>query len=111
MWAAWSGGWGPYTRCVENQLHSFPSGDVTVAAALTTVGFLLIGGGWVRYLLFALPILSAIGRVAGARHYPSDCLAGMLLGIATAVVLWRVVMPREPAPSEPDGDGQPAVGG
>jgi membrane-associated phospholipid phosphatase len=92
MWAPWLGDWGLSVRFVENQLHSFPSGDVTVAAGLVMVAFLLVGRGWARHLLFAVPVLSAIGRIAAARHYPSDCLAGMVLGIAVAAVMWRVVM-------------------
>lgn len=100
MWAPWAGGWGLSVRFVENQLHSFPSGDVTVAAALATIGFLLIGRGWARYLLFAMPVLAAIGRIAAARHYPSDCVAGLVLGSAIAAVMWRVVM-REPSQAAP----------
>ncbi len=100
MWAPWFGGWGLSVRFVENQLHSFPSGDVTVAAGLAMVGFLLIGRGWARYLLFAMPVLSGMGRIVAARHYPSDCLAGMVLGIAIAAIMWRVVM-REPPEARP----------
>ncbi len=108
MWAPWFAEWGLSVRLVENQLHSFPSGDVTVAAGLVTVAFLLVGRGWARYLLFAVPVLSAIGRIAGARHYPSDCLAGMVLGIAVATVMWRVVMG---APAQARAPTAPAVAG
>jgi len=74
----------------DSRFHSFPSGDVTVAAGFGMVGFLLAGGGSARYLLFLVPVLSMAGRVCGARHYPSDCLAAIVLGVLTVWVLWRL---------------------
>jgi len=89
----WVGGWGVAACMIENELHSFPSGDVTIAASLATVMFLAIGRGRARYVLFLIPFLSAVGRIVVAAHYPSDCLAGALLGMATAVLVWRWLMP------------------
>ena len=80
---------------------------MTVAAALAMIGFLLIGRGWPRYLLFLIPVLSGMGRIAAARHYPSDCLAGIVLGVAVAAIIWRVVM-REPSDPEPAAEAAPA---
>jgi membrane-associated phospholipid phosphatase len=78
---------------IENEIHSFPSGDVTVAAGLAAGLFLLAGRGRVRYLVFGLAALSAAGRMLGAKHYPSDCLFGALVGIAVAALLWKALMP------------------
>ncbi len=93
MPAPWLGGWGLAACMLENELHSFPSGDVTIAAALATVVFLAIGYGRARYALFLIPLLSAVGRIVVAAHYPSDCVAAALLGITTAVLVWRWLMP------------------
>jgi undecaprenyl-diphosphatase len=103
MSVPWSGGWGLEACLLENELHSFPSGDVTIAAALATVLFLAIGRGRWRYTLLLIPLLSAVGRVVVAAHYPSDCLVGALLGAAVALLVWRWLMPR-PAPMAPSGE-------
>jgi membrane-associated phospholipid phosphatase len=73
----------------NGQAHSFPSGDVTCAAGLATALYLAAGRGRARYLLFLIPLASSLGRVLGARHYPSDCLAGLLLGMGLAALAWR----------------------
>jgi membrane-associated phospholipid phosphatase len=83
-------GQGAWERRVDSRFHSFPSGDVTVAAGFAMVAFLLAGGGGGRYLLFLIPLASTAGRVCAARHYPSDCLAAIVLGILAAWVLWRI---------------------
>jgi len=94
----WLGGWGLAACMLENELHSFPSGDVTIAAELATVVFLAIGRGYLRYLLVLIPFLSAVGRIIVAAHYPSDCLASALLGTSVSILVWRWLMPR-PTPA------------
>jgi len=79
-----------WARHLNGQFQSFPSGDVTVAAGLATVLFILLERGGARYLLFAIPLFSAAGRIGNARHYPSDCLAGLALGILSAWAVWRL---------------------
>lgn len=79
-----------WTRRLDGRFHSFPSADVTVAAGLSMALFLLLEHGTARYLLFLLPAFSAAGRVLNARHYPSDCLAGAVLGMVVAWWLWRL---------------------
>jgi membrane-associated phospholipid phosphatase len=73
----------------NGQAHSFPSGDVTVAAGLAMTLYLGLRRGRGRYLVFLIPLVSASGRIIGARHYPSDCLAALLLGIGLAALAWR----------------------
>ena len=75
---------------LNGQAQSFPSGDVTCAAALATACFLAARRGRVRYLLFLIPLASTAGRILGGKHYPSDCLAGFLLGLAVAALAWRL---------------------
>jgi membrane-associated phospholipid phosphatase len=74
----------------NGQAHSFPSGDVTCATGLAMSLYLALRRGRARYLLFLAPLASSAGRIVGARHYPSDCLAALLLGIAMAALAWRL---------------------
>ena len=104
--APWLGGWGLAPCLIENGLHSFPSGDVTISAALATIWFLALGSGRARYTVFLMPLLSAIGRVLGAAHYPSDCLGAGLLGVFTSLQVWRWLMP----PAEAARTDAPAPG-
>jgi len=66
---------------------SFPSGHATVAFAAATI----VGRSYPRLSLpaFALAGTVAYSRLYLRRHYPSDVLAGALLGWATARLLWR----------------------
>jgi undecaprenyl-diphosphatase len=64
-----------------------PSGHATTAfAVLVAVGTL-----WprVRTLLLVYALLIAISRVVVVAHYPSDVLAGALVGVAGAVLVRR----------------------
>jgi undecaprenyl-diphosphatase len=93
-----------WQRMWDGRFQSFPSGDVTVSGALAMVGFLLLGKRRVAYLLFAVPAYSATARMVGARHYPSDCLAGFLLGALIAWLLWRFQERRWPLTAGPDDE-------
>jgi len=75
-------------------IHSFPSGHTAVsfaAAAAITLGAPEIG-----IVAIVLAIGVGIGRVAVGVHYPSDIIAGALLGIACAYFIryLRPVMTR-----------------
>jgi len=93
---------------------SFPSGHSASAAAFAT-------GVMLESPARAIPVVAiaagvAYGRVHIGVHYPSDVLAGVALGAASAVVVRRVwpTRPSTPAaaqaahgeaPALPDGDG------
>jgi membrane-associated phospholipid phosphatase len=68
--------------------YSLPSGHATTAAALTTALCFLFP----KYKLVFIPLgfLAVISRTMIGSHYPSDILAGTLVGIAFATVgfLW-----------------------
>jgi undecaprenyl-diphosphatase len=64
----------------------FPSDHATAAFAIA-VAILLRKRGWGIFALVAATVLS-VGRVALGVHYPSDVLAGAVLGSAAALVLW-----------------------
>jgi undecaprenyl-diphosphatase len=65
--------------------HSFPSGH---AARSTLLAVLAVGWGptWLAILLVPWAPLVSLARVAMGLHFPSDVLAGGLLGIAGGVV-------------------------
>jgi undecaprenyl-diphosphatase len=64
----------------------FPSDHATAAFAIA-VAILLRKRGWGIAALVAATVL-ALGRVALGVHYPSDVLAGAVLGSAAALLLW-----------------------
>jgi undecaprenyl-diphosphatase len=64
----------------------FPSDHATASFAIA-VAVLLRNRSWGIFALIAAAVLS-IGRVAVGYHYPSDVLAGTLLGTAAALALW-----------------------
>ncbi|MBO3086880.1 phosphatase PAP2 family protein [Cellulomonas dongxiuzhuiae] len=91
---------------------SFPSGHAAnttvVAVALTVLVWPLlgrVGRVLVPVTAGALVVLTAADRVLLGVHYPSDVLAGILLGLAIAgasYVGWRRDAPDEPPPAAPD---------
>jgi len=98
---------------------SFPSGHTSRAFLLAT----LIGLHERRWLRFLLPyaIIAGLARVYEGAHYPSDILAGALVGIAIGFLFWRfATWPRYvrlrkqlvgrwliPAPAARDGSSSP----
>jgi undecaprenyl-diphosphatase len=64
----------------------FPSDHATAAFAIAGAIFLR-SRVWGTVALLAATVLS-IGRVAIGVHYPSDVLAGAVLGLAGALLLW-----------------------
>jgi undecaprenyl-diphosphatase len=64
-------------------MASFPSGHtITAFATAAALGFLRPRWFWPLLVLFALPI--AASRLIVGSHYPSDVLAGALIGLASA---------------------------
>lgn len=65
---------------------SFPSDHATASFAIA-VAIFLRKRGWGIFALAAATVLS-VGRVAVGVHYPSDVLAGAVLGSLAALLLW-----------------------
>lgn len=65
--------------------HSFPSGHTTAAFSVVTP-FLTLSLGVAAVLLLAAATVG-FSRMYLGYHYPSDCLAGALLGCVTAVII------------------------
>lgn len=77
----------------DSDLHSFPSGHTATSFALAAVlASRFPRQAWIFYLIAGLV---GVGRVVGGSHYPSDVLAGAILGLVVGWVLvdmaWRRV--------------------
>lgn len=84
----------PFVDLSVNQLltsteWSFPSGHATFFFALSTVVYLYNKKWGIGF--FIATILMTVGRVIAGIHYPSDILAGALIGIAVAVALYYTI--------------------
>lgn len=68
--------------------HSFPSGHTQAAASVLTYLALL----YPQYVFwwYSGIALAALSRVYMGVHFPSDVLAGILLGSFSAVAVWRL---------------------
>ena len=81
----------PRHRPFEHQLgppsttHSFPSGHTATSFACATV--LSHYAPRYRIPFFVLATLIGLSRVYNAMHYPTDVLAGAVLGVLTALLL------------------------
>jgi len=64
---------------------SFPSGHTFEAFAMATAVFLLFSSRKIRIPIIIWAFLVGYSRMALGVHYPTDVLAGMVLGIFTAV--------------------------
>lgn len=87
--------------------RSFPSSHAANGFALATVAAPTVTSGW---LLFPLAAAVAVSRVVLGVHYPSDVVAGALLGVLVGLVGRRVLRspsrrprsPDRPSPTAPD---------
>lgn len=71
---------------VERDPNSFPSGHTSAAFAFA---FALVGAvkkGWVKGGVVALAVLMGLSRLYVGVHYPTDVLAGCVVGICAGVL-------------------------
>jgi membrane-associated phospholipid phosphatase len=85
---------------------SYPSGHTAAAIALYgCLGVLLLvcvsrpGLRWLAAVLFCIPVYVAISRLYEGEHYPSDVIAGALLGGLWLAWVLRVLPPLRAAPA------------
>jgi undecaprenyl-diphosphatase len=79
----------------NSAFHSFPSGHMADAMISAIFTALLFKRVWAVVLIFAWAVTMGLTRVALAVHYPSDVLAGALIGgIVSLATLYLGVLPR-----------------
>lgn len=74
---------------------SFPSGHTGAAFAVASVVFLCRKDGGIpkgaAYFAVIAAFLIAVSRLYNAAHYPTDVLCGMLIGIFTGVLSYKLI--------------------
>ena len=84
----------PITKGLHVDIASFPSAHTYIAFAIATAVF-LYGHKKLGTFLFLVALLVGIGRIGAGLHYPSDVVAGALLGILSGVGAYLIVHGRE----------------
>jgi undecaprenyl-diphosphatase len=82
------GEWGRIYRSTDP--HSFPSGHAARSTMLAMVG-LGLGPLWLGLALIVWAPLVGIARIAMGVHYPTDVIAGMLLGVVIGFLILILV--------------------
>lgn len=84
-------GWnGP--RVTGSKYHSFPSGHVD--ASVGFFGVLLLARRRIGLACLPIPILIGFSRMYLGAHYLSDVVCAAVLGIASAIVVVKLIEPR-----------------
>ncbi|MBC8591486.1 phosphatase PAP2 family protein [Wansuia hejianensis] len=74
-----------HTFGINMKDYSFPSGHTTASFSLATIIGLNIPRVWILVVFLALIV--GISRVYLAVHYPTDVVAGMMLGIGCSLIV------------------------
>ncbi len=80
---------------VSHSGYSFPSGHTTISFAVATVICMMSDSHKSKIAAVFLAIVIAFSRLYLGVHYPTDVLAGMVIGIVIAVIvvgLWRLFL-------------------
>lgn len=77
----------PAQSLLVDPAWSFPSGHATFFFALSTAVYLYNKKWGIGF--FALSIVMTLGRVTAGLHYPSDIIAGAVIGVTTAYIVYR----------------------
>ena len=88
----------------ESGYHSFPSGHTADIVTSAMFAALLIRNPLIVALCFAWAVALGLSRLALAKHYPSDALAGALIAVVVSMAVVRYwLIPRLERVSEPSG--------
>lgn len=68
------------------RVHSFPSGHTTTAFAMALIMAHIINRKFWSVLLPLMALLAGYSRIYLAQHFPTDILAGMCVGIFSAII-------------------------
>lgn len=74
--------------------YSFPSTHAAVAIAVALTGT-ASAPPWLTVTAHAAVVCAALGRIRDGRHYPSDVLAGAMLGAVAGAVARGFASPRD----------------
>ena len=77
------------TQGMYADMSSFPSSHTYIVFAIA-VSVFLYGHRRLGSLLFLLAIGVAVGRIGTGLHYPSDVIGGVILGIASGVIVYKL---------------------
>jgi len=75
-------------------MNSFPSGHTATAFAFACFVWMQVRGtrsAWIGWLAWGLAVLIGISRIYRGVHYPSDVLAGAVIGVLCCLSLWRLL--------------------
>lgn len=75
-------------QLVQESSYSFPSGHATFYFALATVAYIL--NKKLGVIFFLIAAIISVSRIVVGVHYPSDIIAGGLLGIIISIVLFLI---------------------
>ena len=78
----------------EPDPNSFPSGHTCAAFAAGMIWVRTLPRRWMRGLAAVLAVCMGLSRLYVGVHYPSDVLAGALVGSLCAWAVWRVYRSR-----------------
>lgn len=69
--------------------QSFPSGDVVVVAAISFYFFFQFKKNAIKWLLILLPLSTAFARVYANKHWPSDGIVAIAMGLIAARAVFQ----------------------
>lgn len=69
--------------------HSFPSGHTTAIFSLITPFILYLPFGLITIFLIICAVSVGLSRMVLGLHYPSDVLAGCILGTVSGILVYR----------------------
>src|SRR5437588_5317129 len=76
----------------SSKYHSFPSGHVD--ASVGFFGVLLLANWRIGLPCLAIPLLIGFSRIYISAHYLSDVVCAAILGILSAILVWRLILPK-----------------
>lgn len=79
-----------HTFGIELRDYSFPSGHTTASFSIATVMALNIP--YVSLLVYAVATIIGISRIYLGVHYPTDVVAGLILGIGSSILVHRYLL-------------------
>ena len=75
----------------SSKYHSFPSGHVD--ASVGFFGIFLLANWRIGLPCLAIPLLIGFSRIYISAHYLSDVVCAAILGILSAILVWRLIFP------------------